>query len=326
MTITVKNIGTAASETAQLEIFYGKLDPAFAVAKVSEGSNPQIDPILPNSSKTYELTFSKELLDSLTKDARYAVDYPCFFRIINTVPKELNDSNNTGMVEKIEEPNVEERSLTIHKGLNLIALPVDSIVSAYPDPDSDYTYRQLFGNVTIWQYWDDEWLGYGPHLSEDDPMFLDYLFGSDGFWLYSTEEKTIKMKGWTYQTDVDWVFEGQWNLMGTGEPIDDPLTYFRDVKRQTGVAAVWTLGPDGNWIKNPSRIEAGQGFWVSYSDTEQPLGRPGFQGLTEVLLLLKLTAGGDVSGYPIMELDLTGNGAAGMEDVIFGLQKVVEKR
>jgi hypothetical protein len=285
MTIEVKNIGTAASESAYLEVFYGKIGPEYAI---TTGMGMPIEPILPGGVWRKELPVSQELLTKLTASDRYAVNYPCIFRITNTMPKELNTANNMGTVEKIEEPDVQERTLTIHKGWNLVALPVNSIISASVDPDSDYTYKQLFGeDVTVLQYRDGKWLTYGPNISENDPLYLDYIYGSDGVWIYSSTEKIITIKGWAYQTDTDWISGGTWSLMGTGDAIDNPLAYFQDA--DPDVKAIWVFS-NGQWVKNPIRIEAGQGFWVSRSEMEHPpnrIGTAASSALEGILLLLK---------------------------------------
>jgi len=69
--------------------------------------------------------------------------------------------------------------LELKKGWNLVALPQRSVISP-----------ELFGNAVVWKY-GDEWEAYG--VDEIDFPNIDTISTSEGFWVKSTEERTIDM-------------------------------------------------------------------------------------------------------------------------------------
>jgi hypothetical protein len=325
ISVTVTNIGTAASTGGTLEVCYGKSVSEFAVTP--EGGEA-IGPLGIGETKTYEYTVSAELLTALKEDQsaerKVAADFGGIFRITDVEPNELADSNNNGIIEKSVNEGMVERTVVLQKGWNMVALPVDTYISASVNPDRpENTFAQIFGtDAAVWTYVDGEWHGYGSDIPETAPYYLWEAYPSNGLWVYSPEKQSITMEGWSYDalkyyTGDDSTFK----LAGTGEAIDNPLSKFQAA--DPDVKAVWTRDSNGNLVQNPSLIKAGESFWVSKSATEQPpaFSEPEFSmGLQYTVMILKILAGIDLD-FSVNDLDLTQDGTVGTEDAIFMLQQ-----
>ncbi len=326
ISVTVTNIGSAASTDGKLEVCYGKYISDFAVTP-EEGE--AIGTIGPGETKTFEYSVSEELLTALKDEQpaekRTAADFSGIFKITDVEPNELADGNNSGMVEKSVNEGAVERTITLHEGWNMVALPVDAYIAATTNPDAPgNTFAQIFGpDAAVWIYRDGEWNGYREDITEIDPHLIWDVYPSDGLWVHSPVEKTITMEGWPYDALKYYTADDStFKLLGTGEAIDNPLAKFKAA--DPDVEAVWTMDSEGNPVQNPSQIEAGEGFWVSKSATEPPtFSEPSLYGELEyAVMILKLLAGiSELPVFSIGQLDLTQDGFVGVEDAIFGLQQ-----
>ncbi len=77
-----------------------------------------------------------------------------------------------------------------------------------------------------------------------------------GYWIKSLEnEKEVYFDEESYKINFNDLSSG-WYLLGSGEKITNLHT-------TSGVEIVWTFDSySGKWSKNPTTINAGQGFWV----------------------------------------------------------------
>lgn len=315
---SVTNNGTAASTGGNIAIYFGKIDADHAVVDERDGEFASIEPLMPGESVEYEYLIDLTLLEDLSADGKYAADYPCLIVIENVTPTEINTDNNSGIVEEIVNENLVQRTLNLNAGWNFAALPVDTFASAEVDPEiPQNVYGLLFGkDATLHQYLYEDWYTYADYQSRDAEDYLDYTFSDEGFWIYVPHAKTVTFEGWKYQTDPFYLNEGTWSMMGTGEQIDDPLAYFQ--AEDPTVQAIW-VDNNGQWVKNPSTIASGEGFWVSRSAAEEPPPRPTITGLQRIIGILKTLAG--KQGYPIDDIDLIQDNVIDIGDAIYGLQE-----
>lgn len=118
-------------------------------------------------------------------------------------------------------------NLQIKKGWNLLSIPIEENLKA-----------SKLGNFNdIWIY-EDEWI--------KNPVNINY---SVGFWLKSDDNYNISFLGDSYEVDFTNLKDG-WSLLGAGSDINLTKSNFK------------TFTYKDKWIKNPSTIKRGMGFWV----------------------------------------------------------------
>ena len=80
---------------------------------------------------------------------------------------------------------------------------------------------------------------------------MEYLAPLYGYWIYSNTQSNMELNGSSYTFDINSFEKNRWFLLGASESItidtDSNLVYKYE---------------NGNWIKNPTQISKGEGFWL----------------------------------------------------------------
>ncbi len=146
--------------------------------------------------------------------------------------------------------------LEIFKGWNLLSLPVnikifknDGTIPPIPQVGTNHYYFDIFGDYdSMWVFKNNSWI--------HNPLNLEK---TEGFWIKSALNLNINLNSRAYFPDLIGLKSG-WHLIGTGNSINN-LNLIACIG--CDIEAIWKYkNINRTWIKNPTIIEAGEGFWI----------------------------------------------------------------
>jgi|GEM_PF-4766432 len=164
----------------------------------------------------------------------------------------LTDRAGAEVFATIRVGNADIKTLNLKSGWNLASLLVDKTLSYIPEgffPSQGVEDIEILGDFfVIFIYIDGEWEVYNKNEKK-----LFELKPQMGFWIKMNSENSITFEGDNYATNISSLSNG-WHLLGTGKQLSN-------IQESFGFKKVWSY-KNSSWIKNPEKIEAGQGFWL----------------------------------------------------------------
>lgn len=142
-----------------------------------------------------------------------------------------------------EEPNKEnEISIPLKEGWNLISVPVEidnrSIGELLGSINGKYT------KIATWNSSKQKYEYYYP--KNDSPNDFNRLTNSQGYWIYITEDCTLKLSG-SVITDQNIQLKKGWNLIGFNLSTSEKISTTLNVTPSDGINIIWCYGAEEGW-------------------------------------------------------------------------------
>jgi len=147
--------------------------------------------------------------------------------ILNSKALKVNEKITLNNLSINKSSNLADK-IEIAKGWNLISNPISKLIKLNSSNYQIFTYQN--------SNWQNE---------------VEYLAPLYGYWIYSNENSQIDINGSSYDFNISTFEKNRWFLLGASTDIslDSNSSLSFSYKNQ-------------NWIKNPNKINKGEGFWL----------------------------------------------------------------
>lgn len=122
-------------------------------------------------------------------------------------------------------------SLSLIKGWNLISIPTNEAV-----PNTNFANREF-----TYSYYNSQWY-----------KNLTNLLPAVGIWIKNSKAENLNFIGASYDFNISKYSSG-WHLVGAGKDFNTTIA--------GNIQSIWKY-KQNSWIKNPTSISVGEGFWI----------------------------------------------------------------